>query len=79
MLGLFDQLGPAEILIILALFLLLFGAKKLPEMARSLGRSSTEFRKGLKEGGKEPEESAPEGTKAAESKPSEKTAGSAAE
>ena len=48
-------------------------------MARSLGRSSTEFRKGLKEGGKEPEESAPEGTKAAESKPSEKTAGSAAE
>jgi sec-independent protein translocase protein TatA len=51
MLGLFDQLGPAEIIIILAVFLLLFGAKKLPELARSLGRSSTEFRKGLKEGG----------------------------
>jgi sec-independent protein translocase protein TatA len=53
MLGLFDQLGPAEIIIILAVFLLLFGAKKLPELARSLGRSSTEFRKGLKEGGRD--------------------------
>ncbi|MFL5799101.1 MAG: twin-arginine translocase TatA/TatE family subunit [Actinomycetota bacterium] len=47
----FDQLGAPEILIILAVFLLLFGAKKLPDLARSLGRSSTEFRKGLKEGG----------------------------
>jgi sec-independent protein translocase protein TatA len=57
MLGLFDQLGPAEIIIILAVFLLLFGAKKLPDLARSLGRSSTEFRKGLKEGGNDAEES----------------------
>ena len=53
MLGLFDQLGAPEILIILAVFLLLFGAKKLPELARSLGKSSTEFKKGLKEGGKD--------------------------
>ncbi len=77
MLGLFDQLGPAEILIILAVFLLLFGAKKLPELARSLGRSSTEFRKGLKEGGKDdPEESAPAAAPAAkaETKPAETTA-----
>jgi TatA/E family protein of Tat protein translocase len=29
---------------------LLFGAKKLPELARSLGRSSSEFKKGIKEG-----------------------------
>ena len=56
MIGLFDQLGPAEILIVLAVFLLLFGAKKLPELARSLGRSSTEFRQGLKEGGRDKEE-----------------------
>jgi sec-independent protein translocase protein TatA len=59
MLGLFDTLGAPEILIILAVVLLLFGAKKLPELARSLGKSSTEFKKGLKEGGKDelPEES----------------------
>ncbi len=50
MLGIFESLGVGEILIILAVVLLLFGAKRLPEMARSLGRSSNEFKKGLKEG-----------------------------
>jgi TatA/E family protein of Tat protein translocase len=50
MLGLFDQLGAPEILIILAVFLLLFGAKKLPELARSLGKSMNEFKKGIAEG-----------------------------
>jgi sec-independent protein translocase protein TatA len=77
MLGLFDQLGPAEILIILAVFLLLFGAKKLPELARSLGRSSTEFRKGLKEGGKDTEETTPAPT--AEAKAAEKASDSTSE
>ena len=50
MVGLFESLGIAEILLILAVVLLLFGAKKLPEMARSLGRSSNEFKRGLREG-----------------------------
>jgi sec-independent protein translocase protein TatA len=74
MLGLFQDLGLPEILIILAVFLLLFGAKKLPELARSLGKSSTEFRKGLKEGGKDelPEESTPSASAAVpEKKPAE--------
>ena len=31
----------------------LFGATKLPEIARNLGRSSNEFKKGLKEGGED--------------------------
>jgi sec-independent protein translocase protein TatA len=53
MLGLFESLGLGEILIILAVVLLLFGAKRLPEIARSLGRSSNEFKKGLKESGAE--------------------------
>lgn len=38
-----------EILIILILVLLLFGAKRLPEMARSIGQSVREFRKGIKD------------------------------
>jgi sec-independent protein translocase protein TatA len=75
MLGLFESLGAPEILIILAVFLLLFGAKKLPELARSLGKSSTEFKKGLKEGTSKdalPEETEPVTASVAETKPAEK-------
>jgi sec-independent protein translocase protein TatA len=42
-------LGPQELLIIFLIVLLLFGAKKLPELARSLGKSTAEFKKGMKE------------------------------
>ena len=56
MFGFFESLGPGEIILILAVVLLLFGAKRLPEMARSLGRSSREFKKGLKDGVDEDED-----------------------
>lgn len=46
----FRQIGAGEIILILAVLLLLFGAKKLPELARSLGRSARELREGMKEG-----------------------------
>ncbi len=75
MLGLFESLGAPEILIILAVFLLLFGAKKLPELARSLGKSSTEFKKGLKEGSADdalPEETHPAKASVTETTPAEK-------
>jgi sec-independent protein translocase protein TatA len=36
---------------IVALIVFLFGAKKLPDLARSLGKSSSEFKKGMSEGG----------------------------
>ncbi len=39
-----------ELLIILVVVLLLFGATKLPQLARSLGASAKEFRKGMEEG-----------------------------
>ena len=42
--------GPFEILLILFVILLLFGARKLPELSRSLGRSLSEFKKGKQEG-----------------------------
>lgn len=36
----FGRLGPTEIILILVVIVLLFGAKKLPDMARSLGKSA---------------------------------------
>jgi sec-independent protein translocase protein TatA len=47
------NLGPTELLIILAIVMLLFGAARLPRLARSLGQSSKEFKKGLAEGGRD--------------------------
>jgi sec-independent protein translocase protein TatA len=44
-----QNLGLPEILLILVVLLLLFGGKKLPELARGLGRSIKEFRKGQHE------------------------------
>ena len=39
------QLGPMEIALIIVVIVLLFGAKKIPELARSLGRASQEYKK----------------------------------
>lgn len=45
--------GMQELLIILFLVLLLFGSKRLPELARSIGEAVREFQKGLKGSGEE--------------------------
>jgi sec-independent protein translocase protein TatA len=42
-----------ELLIVLLVVLLLFGASRLPKLARSMGQASKEFKSGLKEGYKE--------------------------
>lgn len=47
--------GPQEMLILLVIVLVLFGSSRLPGLMRSLGRSVTEFKKGLS-GGEEVEE-----------------------
>jgi sec-independent protein translocase protein TatA len=47
--------GP-ELIVILVVALLVFGPKKLPEMGRSIGKTVTEFRKGISEISKEKEE-----------------------
>lgn len=43
-------IGPEWIVVGIVAVVVLFGAKKLPEIARSLGKSQSEFKKGMKEG-----------------------------
>jgi sec-independent protein translocase protein TatA len=43
------QVGATELIILLSIILLLFGAKRIPELARSLGRGKHEFHKGASE------------------------------
>ncbi|MEK6279911.1 MAG: twin-arginine translocase TatA/TatE family subunit [Acidobacteriota bacterium] len=47
------NLGPTELLIIAAVVFLLFGATRLPQLAKSLGQSKRAFKEGLDEGEKE--------------------------
>lgn len=42
--------GPWQIVLLLVVIVLVFGSKKLPELARSLGRAKGEFKKGSEEG-----------------------------
>ena len=44
----FRQIGPLEITLILVVLLLLFGAKRLPEIGRSMGKSLKEFKSATK-------------------------------
>lgn len=49
-LAFFQNVGLPELIVILFIILLLFGAKRLPEMMRSIGKGVKEFKKGVKEG-----------------------------
>ncbi len=62
-------LGSTEIMVILFIVLLLFGAKKLPELARGLGKSVSEFKKATNEAEKEMKSAMAEGEKQADKKP----------
>ncbi len=72
--------GGVEILVIVLVVLLLFGAKKIPELARGLGQGITEFRKAssdirkeLEKSPEEPEKPRREEKKREEQKVSEET------
>jgi sec-independent protein translocase protein TatA len=53
-------LGTPEILVIAVVIFLLFGATRLPQLAKSLGQSKRAFKEGLDEGDKEAEKEAKE-------------------
>lgn len=59
-------MGASELMIILVIVLLLFGAAKLPELGRSLGSGLSNFKKGLKDGDDAPTLPAPTVTARAE-------------
>lgn len=46
-------LGPTELIIIVLVIFLLFGATRLPQLAKALGQSKKAFREGIEEGEKE--------------------------
>ena len=56
----FGGIGAQEILLILLIVILLFGARKIPEIARGLGRSVSEFKKGIREVDEEIKKEEPE-------------------
>lgn len=49
-------LGVGEIILVLALLVLLFGAKRIPQIARGLGEGIRNFRSSIKEGQEDPDQ-----------------------
>ena len=45
----FENIGPVELIIIVIVIMLLFGAKRIPELAQGLGKGIREFKKSLKD------------------------------
>jgi len=43
------RIGPLELILVLVALLLLFGARRIPEIARSLGRAISQLRRGMRD------------------------------
>jgi sec-independent protein translocase protein TatA len=52
----FGSLGMGELLVILAIVVLIFGVNKIPQLGKGLGEGIRNFKSGLKEGEKEPQD-----------------------
>ena len=65
--------GPEWIVVAIVAVVVLFGAKKIPEMARSLGRAQGEFKKGMKDGATESDAEAADTTVDSSARAEQKT------
>ena len=45
----FGSIGPSELIIVMLIVLLLFGSKRLPELARGIGKATRQFRKAMED------------------------------
>ena len=45
----FGSIGPSELIVIMLIVLLLFGSKRLPELARGMGKATRQFKKALED------------------------------
>ncbi len=45
----FGSVAPSEIIVIMLVVLLLFGSKRLPELARGIGKATRQFRKAMED------------------------------
>lgn len=61
-----------ELLIVLAIVVLLFGAKKIPDLAKGMGKGIKDFKKAIKEDEEEPKEIAKSDAETPEAKIEEK-------
>lgn len=60
--SLFGNIGIGEIGIIILIPVLLFGARKIPQLAHALGSSIAEFKRGRQEGNRQDDKSSPHKT-----------------
>lgn len=70
------DLQPWHIIVILAVLFLLFGARKMPDMARSVGQSLRIFKSEMRQSQKETEEVAKQASEAARATPAVENSGS---
>ncbi len=45
----FGSIGPSELILIMLIILLLFGSKRLPELAKGIGKGIHQFRKAMED------------------------------
>jgi sec-independent protein translocase protein TatA len=65
------NIGPQELFILFLIVLFLFGAKRIPEIGRSIGKGIQEFKKGMRE--VDAEINTPERTSETKEKPADQT------